>query len=457
MSETRERSFAYWQWRTVLATMIGYALFYFVRKNFSIAMATPEMGKELGWTNTQIGLVLTLFNLLYGVARFGNGVLADRINGRYFMVAGLVCAATVNVLVGFSASVGMLGALWVANAWFQGMGFPPCARLLTHWIPPNELATKMSVWNTSHSIGASVVVVFCSWIMALCSSGAIPAHLHVCGWELALHPGWRWCFYLPAAVALAGAIGLWFALRDTPTSVGLPELDAAGGSRPAEAGPDGRAAFRQYLKRHVFGNPTIWLLCVANFFVYTVRFGVLDWGPKLLKSSGGISLGHAAWMVAGFEVAGIVGMLVAGRVTDRVFGGRGPRTCAFCMGFCALFTLLFLLEWTSSRPNMALSAALLAGAGFFIYGPQALIGISAANMATKKAAATASGLTGTFGYASGLVSGVFLGWLMDVGGSRGTVYVLTALVALAFVGMACFVLAWPARAHGYAKAPDGRR
>jgi OPA family glycerol-3-phosphate transporter-like MFS transporter/OPA family sugar phosphate sensor protein UhpC-like MFS transporter len=51
-------------------------------------------------------------------------------------------------------------------------------------------------------------------------------------------------------------------------------------------------------------------LC-GEFFRVTVRFGVLDWGPKLLKTSGGISLSHAAWMVAGFEVAGIVGMLAA--------------------------------------------------------------------------------------------------------------------------------------------------
>ena len=443
--------------------MIGYALFYFVRKNFSVAVATPDMGKELGWTNTQIGFILTCFNLLYGVARFGNGVLADRINGRYFMVAGLVCAAAVNVWVGFTSSVVMLGVLWVTNAWFQGMGFPPCARLLTHWIPPGELATKMSVWNTSHSIGAALVVVFCSWVVSICSGGAIPLTVSLFGAEVALHPGWRWCFFLPAAVALVGAAGLWTALRDTPSSVGLPEI-GPGSPHASQGGcPDGdsrglaaadaraldRQNFKTYLKKHVFGNPTIWILCVANFFVYTVRFGVLDWGPKLLKTSGGISLSHAAWMVAGFEVAGIVGMLTAGRLTDRVFGGRGPRTCAFCMGFCALFTLLFLLEWTSAGPNMILSAALLAGAGFFIYGPQALIGISAANIATKRAAATASGLTGTFGYASGLVSGVFLGWLMDAGGDKGIVYVLVCLIVLSLVGMACFILAWPARAHGY--------
>lgn len=446
MNPQEVKQFKYWQWRTIIATMIGYALFYFVRKNFSIAMATPDMGKELGWSNTQIGWILTSFSLLYGVARFGNGVLADRINSRLFMVTGLVCAALLNIFVGFTTSVVMLGVLWFLNAWFQGMGFPPCARLLTHWIPPNELATKMSIWNISHSVGAAIVVVFCSWIIHICDAGVIPQTTTLFGMEIALHPGWRWCFYLPALIALIGAVALWFALRDTPSSVGLPEL---GTTSKNKGDANNKEEFKQYVRKHVFGNPTIWILCAANFFVYTVRFGVLDWGPKLLKSSGTITLAHAAWMVAGFEVAGIVGMLAMGWATDRFFGGRGPRTCAICMAGCALFILLFMLEWTSATPNVLLSAALLAGAGFFIYGPQALIGISAANIATKKAAATASGLTGTFGYASGLVSGVALGWLMDVGGDKGVTYVLISLIVLGAAGMATFILAWPAPAHGY--------
>jgi OPA family glycerol-3-phosphate transporter-like MFS transporter/OPA family sugar phosphate sensor protein UhpC-like MFS transporter len=411
-------------------------------------------------TNTEIGLMLTCFSLLYGVARFGNGVLADSIKARYFMVTGLVCAALVNLVVGFTSSVVVLGVLWVSNAWFQGMGFPPCARLLTHWIHPGELATKMSVWNTSHSIGASIVVVFCSWVMTLCANGTIPQSVSLFGLDVALHPGWRWCFFLPAAVSLVGAAGLWIALRDTPSSVGLPELDVgsskvltSGSSKLKESGAEAdnvrtleRQKFRTYLKTHVFNNPTIWILCVANFFVYTVRFGVLDWGPKLLKSSGGITLGHAAWMVAGFEIAGIVGMLVAGRVTDRVFGGRGPRTCAFCMGFCALFTLLFLLEWTSAKPSVPLSAALLAGAGFFIYGPQALTGVTAANISTKKLAGTSIGFISLFSYASVVVSGVGMGALAQYFGWH---YAYVVMIGVAVAGVAVFLMLWNAKASAY--------
>ena len=95
------------------------------------------------------------------------------------------------------------------------------------------------------------------------------------------------------------------------------------------------------LKRMVFANPLIWILSLANFFVYIVRFSVLDWGPSLLKQSKGISLEMAGWLVALFEIAGIIGMLVAGWATDRYLKGRAHRTCVICMGGAALFIFLF--------------------------------------------------------------------------------------------------------------------
>ena len=80
------KKFKYWQTRTIIASMIGYALFYFVRKNLSIAM--PAMQEDLGITKGDLGLFLTLHGLLYGVSKFANGFIGDRVNARYFMVTG---------------------------------------------------------------------------------------------------------------------------------------------------------------------------------------------------------------------------------------------------------------------------------------------------------------------------------------------------------------------------------
>ena len=78
MTSEQTKRFKYWQMRTIIATMVGYALFYFVRKNFSLAM--PGLEADLGISKTSLGIFLTLNGLIYGFSRFANGILADRMN-----------------------------------------------------------------------------------------------------------------------------------------------------------------------------------------------------------------------------------------------------------------------------------------------------------------------------------------------------------------------------------------
>lgn len=78
MTPEQTKRFKYWQTRTIVATMIGYALFYFVRKNFSLAHAGLEA--DLGISKTSLGIFLTLNGVVYGLSRFVNGILADRMN-----------------------------------------------------------------------------------------------------------------------------------------------------------------------------------------------------------------------------------------------------------------------------------------------------------------------------------------------------------------------------------------
>jgi OPA family glycerol-3-phosphate transporter-like MFS transporter/OPA family sugar phosphate sensor protein UhpC-like MFS transporter len=136
-------------------------------------------------------------------------------------------------------------------------------------------------------------------------------------------------------------------------------------------------------------------------------------------------------------------MISSGWITDRLFGGRGTRTCLVYMIGCSLAMCVF---WLYPLRSVYANAAVLSIAGFFIYGPQCLIGIAAANLATKRAAAASAGLTGLFGYASTLVSGVGVGWLADHSGWDAA-FLLLFLAGV--LGAVLFALCWPAHAHGY--------
>ena len=308
---------------------------------------------------------------------------------------------------------------------------------MTHWIVPERLATKMSVWNTSHSIGAGLAIIFCGYVVSLNWGAWFDA-------SSMLSQHWRWCFLLPATIALLGAAVVWAFVRDTPSSVGLPELKTGKTAEKPQSKAEEKAEYKAFLRRKVFLNPTIWIIAVGNFFVYIVRFAVLDWGPTMLKEHLHMDISHAGWTVAAFEIAGIAGMLAAGWATDRFFGGRAPRTCVICMLMAAV-CLVGLYSLNEHTP-LIVAVAILMAAGFFIYGPQALIGIAAANIATKRAAATAGGFCGLFGYGSTIVSGWGLGMLVQYTDWSIALY---TLVGMALVGTAIFAAAWKAKPNGY--------
>ena len=416
-TEEYRKTYRYYRIRIMYTTMIGYALFYFVRKNMSLAL--PGMEAELGITKAQLGLFLTLHGLLYGLSKLFNGILGDRANPRYFMAAGLALSALMNILFGMSSTVLAFGLFWMLNGYFQGMGFPPCARSITHWFSASERGTKFAIWNTSHSIGASLVLVLTSFLVVY---------------------DWRLAFYVPAGIALFGSFFLAWWLRDTPESLGLPAVEVYR-NEIADSEPAHQVKWReqkQYLIKYVVKNPMIWVLAFANFFLYTIRFAILDWGPSFLIEMKGVDITQAGRIVAGYEVFGIAGMLVSGWLMDRVFKGRGGRAAFFYMLACTIAIYLF---WRLPSDSPYVYASLLSAIGFFIYGPQALVGTMAANLATKKVAAAAIGLTGLFGYLSGILSGWGLGAIVD---SRGWSQGYLILIFAGLAGTILFALTWNA-------------
>ena len=428
MSPEIEKKFRSAQWRFILCSMIAYAFFYVTRKNLS--MAQPEMLAQGVITKEALGTILTVHGVLYGFSRFVNGFWADRLNGRIFMTVGLALSALMNLMFGCTSLTLLFAVFWIANGWTQGMGFPPCAKMLTHWIHPKELATKMSIWNTSHSFGSAMALGLCSLLFAL-------------GF------GWRWCFYVPAALAGLAAVFCFFCVKDGPHEDGLPELDLSDVRGTQDCTDGTRTVTDADRRRLVFRNRVIWLCAMANFFVYVVRFGFLDWGPTFLKEYKGIEVSKGGLMIIAFELAAVVGTVFAGWITDKVFSGRGVRTCVFCMLFAGLCAIGFW--YLPAGAAIWQATLLLMGTGFFIYGPQALIGIVAAQQATNDAAAMANGFMGIMGYAATTVSGLGIALISKHFGWNAA---LLSIGGFAIVGMVFFLFAWSANADGYRRAAE---
>ncbi|MDD2772393.1 MAG: phosphoglycerate transporter protein PgtP [Elusimicrobiales bacterium] len=377
--EEAGRLYPSYRLQVMLTIFWGYAGYYFVRSNFSLAK--PYLIKEMGLTTGDLGLIATGLSLAYGVSKFVMGSVSDRSNPRYFMSTGLIASGIINLFFTQLHSVPLMAGAWFLNGWFQGMGWAPCARILTHWFSDRERGTKFAVWNVAHNVGAGLAGPICSVALMAFAS-------------------WTSLFYAPALLSIIMGVLIMVFLRDTPQSVGLPSIEEFKNDYPETGVADREKEMtaKEIFLGHIVNNQCLWILAFANLFVYVVRYGVLTWAPTYLMTVKCCSGDNARWLFATYEYAGIPGMLVAGWMTDRFFHGRrGPVG----MAYMAVVTAAVAVYWLNPPGHYFVDMAALATAGFFIYGPVMLIGVAAVDLVPKKAAGTAAGLTGLFGYVGG--------------------------------------------------------
>lgn len=383
-----EKQYPKFRWQILESTFVGYAVFYFVRNNFPVV--SKEMGEALSYNREQIGDILAMTAIAYGLGKFLMGAWSDRSNPRIFMPFGLILTAFLNFAFGWAEEYWIHLSLWTLNGFVQGMGWPPCGRSLGHWYSVRERGTVFAVWNISHNVGGGLV-------------GMIAAYS-------ASHFGWQYAFFIPGILAILTSVYLFARLRDTPQSVGLPPIEEYKDDYP-ESGETHEAELSLYdlIVTHVIRNKFIWIFAIANLFVYMVRYSLLDWGPTYLKEVKGASLESGGASTFIYEFAGIGSTLLVGWLSDKM-GGRRGMVSLLCM-IPIFFAFLGIL---STPPGYIWLDLILFGViGFFIYPPVMLLGVAGLDFTSKKAVGTAAGFIGLFGYLGRTIQGKTLGYLAE--------------------------------------------
>ncbi len=416
-----------------IGAFIGYAGFYLVRKNLS--MAIPAMA-PLGFEKTELGFVLGLNAAAYAISKFLMGSVSDRSNARVFLPLGLILSAIsmcfMIVPIQFigagnkALAIVVMGILNACVGWFNGMGWPPCGRVMTHWFSQSERGTMMSIWNCAHNVGGALVGPMATYGAVWFGSWFYGAHT-----ELYFLIG---TFAFPAAVALLIALLAYVLLRDTPQSCGLPSIEAWKNDYPKNYNEDHEKTLstKDIFFKYVLNNKFLWYIAFANAFVYMVRYGCLDWAPSILTEKG-IDLKSAGWAYFAYEFAAIPGTLLCGWMSDHIFKGKRALPTMIFMGVVLVFILLY---W-QFMDSLTMVVICLIGIGFFIYGPVMLIGVQALDLAPKNASGTAAGLTGFFGYFLGtfILANTVIGWVAQHFGWNTTFVLLIAACVLAIIFM----------------------
>ncbi|MES2591626.1 MAG: glycerol-3-phosphate transporter [Bacteroidota bacterium] len=378
-----------------LGIFIGYAGYYLVRKNFSLVM--PDLIAQ-GYSKGQLGIIASAVSISYGISKFVMGGISDRSNARVFLSLGLILSAVTVLCFGtipvLTSSVTIMFIVMFINGWFQGMGWPPSGRVMVHWFSTKERGTKMSIWNVAHNVG-----------------GGLIGPLAVMG--VAIFADWQSKLYFPALIAILIAFIAYLLIRDTPQSCGLPNIEAYKNDYPKDYEQSHEREFsaREIFFTHVFKNKLLWLIAVSNAMIYLVRYGVLDWAPTYLEEAKGFSIKESGWAYFAYEWAGIPGTLLCGWISDKVFSGRRAPAIVIYM---LLVMVAIVVYWQNPKGNILVDNIALIAIGFLIYGPVMLIGVQALDLVPKKAAGTAAGLTGLFGYLGGaLFANIAIGFLVD--------------------------------------------
>ncbi|MCH9629258.1 MAG: Membrane sensor protein UhpC [Chlamydiia bacterium] len=405
---------------------VGYAFYYFTRKSFTFAM--PAL-IQLGFDKGQLGDLASILAISYGLSKFISGVVADKSNPRYFMGFGLMATGLLNIFFGMSSSMIFFAIFWGLNGWFQGWGWPPCAKLLTHWYSQSERGRWWGVWNTSHNLGGALIPLLAAFLLA--------------------HYGWRSALYVPGVICIVMGIFVILCLRDTPRSMGLPDVEKWRGEEVEEEykhDEEAKPSTKEILFKYVLKNRYIWMLAIAYFFVYILRTALNDWAYLFLHQAKGFSLLAAGSGVFWFEIGGFIGSLVAGWASDTVFRGRrGPINVIFSVG---VFFSLIGLWHLGNGMTLAMSALMFSG-GFFVFGPQMLIGMAAAELSHKKAAGTATGFIGWVAYVGVAAAGGPLGRVAENFGWQAFFYTICGCAVIAVL---LLLPLWSARNHPkYAK------
>jgi OPA family glycerol-3-phosphate transporter-like MFS transporter len=399
-----DNSYKRYRLQLFLVAYIGYMAYYFVRSTLSLAK--PYLLQH-GFTIEQVGYLGSGLAVTYGLSKFIMGNVSDRSNPRIFLAIGLALSAGINLLIPSFLSYNTLIILMLFNGWFQGMGWPPCGRIMTHWFSDSERGTKMALWNTAHNVGAGL-------LPGLVIIGSV------------IFANWNGLFYFPGLVASGTALLILIFGRDVPQSVGLPPIEVYRNDYPVAeiehnlADREQEMTTTQILFGYVLSNPGVWLMALANVFVYCVRYGILNWAPTYLNDVKHFSPRHGAFGFAVFEFAAIPGTILIGWLSDKYFSGRRSPLGAITM---VLILLGIYVYWKSSNTTITLLS--LGIIGFLIYGPVMLIGVAALDLVPKKAGGTAAGFTGLFGYFFGTMGAeALMGYLVQHYGWASGFYLL---------------------------------
>ena len=382
--------------RTFWGTVVAYSLYYVCR--MSLSVVKQPLIDEGVLSAGQLGLIGSALLFVYAVGKFMNGFIADYCNVRRFMATGLFVSAAVNLLMGVLGIVqGALGltsvmmfilfaVLWGINGWMQSMGSPPGVISLSRWFPRSKRGTFYSIFSSTPYVGEFLSFIFTGVVV-----GAL---------------GWQYGFIIAAAAGLVGSAAILVFVSDTPESKGLPSIYELSGEQKTK---EDQMSTKE-LQKLVLKHPGIWIIALSSAFIYITKYAVAGWGVLFLQKAKDFSLEDATQIIAFSAAFGVVGTVIAGWLSDKVFNGDRvkPAILSGVFSFVALVMFLFFKGGFVMNILYVSLFSLAVGVLYCI-----VAGLMAVDIVPRKATGAALGVVGISSYVAAGLQDITSGYLIQ--------------------------------------------
>lgn len=412
------RLYKIWQTRVLISTAMVYIGYYIIRLIFTVRQ--NDISKAYGFSMGQIGTILSMFGIGYGISKLIMGTLADRANPNRYVATGLIVSSIINALYGTTQSFGMIVFLMLLNSVMQGMGAAACQRLVGLWFGRKgkgsimARGTAFSIWSSAHNAGAFMCVAVIN-LSALFFGASL-----------------QWSFWIASIVSIIIAVIVLFLGSDRPTTKGLPTIEEYSGDKVVikdgevvEGDVSDENVFKIFFE-YIVKNKLVWAVILTSLSIYVVRYGIMSWIPNYLVNVKGFDNSTAKWLTGIFELAAVPGVIIIGFITDLLRGRRA------IMVLISLIAMLACLITYFAATNHTLIIIVLLIMGTFIYAPATIVGLMVNEAVPKFANGMSTGTMGFCQYIIGEVTATLvIGWVVQsYGWSAGNI------IVYAFAGIA---------------------
>ena len=411
-----------WRVQIFAITWIAYAAFYFTRKAFSVAKLGIADDPDFTLDKMAMANLDAIYLAAYAVGQFTWGIFADRFGPRVVVLGGLLISAVAALVMGSFATLPVFATCMLVQGLAQSTGWSGLCKNIGSFFPAEQRGRVLGLWSSCYAFGGLVASPFAGW------------------WAYTLIGTWHAAFISSAVVVGLTAVLFFIFQRNTPQDVGLPAVEPLPRQSAEEDAAERGMSVWEPL-REILRNRTVLILGLSYFLLKPARYAILLWGPVIVyEQMPSVGKVGAAIVPTSFELAGLLGPVMIGLASDKLFGARRMPACVISL--LALTVSLALFMGALHTGSVALVMALLFFMGLTLYGPDSMIcGAAAIDFGSAKAGATAAGFVNGCGSVGAVLGGLLPGYFDTV-----TVFIVFAGCAL--VSALVLVPYWNSRPNG---------